>query len=158
MEQARRNFLVTSVGGGAALLAMGMLRPIGLHAAPLNATAAGANTLADAYKSLGANKLTESRDIFIKAPEIAENGSVVPVEVLSKVGGTSAISILIEKNTNPLAANFAIPTGTEGYVSTRVKISSTSPLHVVVQAGDKFYHAVKEVKVTIGGCGGTTQS
>ena len=154
MKQARRTFLATSVVGGAALVALGVLRPIGAYAAPFNASAAGAKSLTDAYKSLGAQKLDESRDILIKTPEIAENGSVVPVEVSSKVAGTSAISILIEKNNNPFAANFAFPSGTEAYASTRVKMSATSPLHVVVQAGDKFFHAVKEVKVTLGGCGG----
>ena len=154
MKQARRTFLATSVVGGAALAALGALRPIGAYAAPFNASAAKANSLTEAYKGLGAQQLAESRDIFIKAPEIAENGSVVPVEVSSKVAGTSAISILIEKNINPFTANFVIPSGTEAYASTRVKMSATSPLHVVVQAGDKYFHAVKEVKVTIGGCGG----
>ncbi len=154
MKQARRKFLATSVGGGAALAALGLLRPIGAYAAPFNVDAAGANNLKDAFKSLGANQMSESRDIFIKAPNIAEKGTVVPVEVSSKVAGTSNIAILIEKNTNPFTANFAIPSGTEGYVSTRVKMSGSSPLHVVVKAGDKFYHAQQEVKVTIGGCGG----
>jgi len=156
MKQARRTFLATSVGGGAALAALGLLRPIGAYAAPLNAAAAGSNNLRDAFKGLGANQMSDSRDIVIKAPEIAENGTVVPVEVSSKVAGTSNIAILIEKNTNPFTANFAIPSGTEGYVSTRVKMSASSPLHVVVKAGDKYYHAEKQVKVTIGGCGGGT--
>ncbi len=156
MKQARRNFLASSVAGSAALVALGVLRPIGAYASQFNVAAAGANNLTDAFKSLGAKQLSDSQSILIKAPEIAEDGSVVPVEVSSKVVGTSAIAILIEKNTNPFTANFAIPVGTEAYVGTRVKISASSPLHVVVQAGDKFYHAVKQVKVTIGGCGGTT--
>lgn len=154
MKQARRNFLATSVAGGAALAALGLLRPIGAYAAPFNSAAAGAHNLKDAFKGFGANQMNESRDIVIKAPNIAENGTVVPVEVSSKVAGTSSIAILIEKNTNPFTASFAIPSGTEGYVSTRVKMSATSPVHVVVKAGDKFYHAEQEVKVTIGGCGG----
>ena len=157
MKQARRKFLASSVAGGAALVAMGAFRPIGAYAAPFNAAAARANNLNEAFKNLGASNLIESRDIFIKAPEIAENGTVVPVEVLSKLGATTAIAIFIEKNTNPLTANFSLPPGTEGYVSTRVKIAASSPLHVVVRAGDKFYHAVKEVKVTLGGCGGAPQ-
>lgn len=154
MKQARRMFLATSVGGSAALAALGLLRPIGAVAAPVQGAVAGAKSLTDAFTGLGANQMSESRDIFIKAPEIAENGAVVPVEVSSKLAGTSNIAILIEKNTNPFTANFGIPSGTEGYVSTRVKISGSSPLHVVVKAGDKFYHAKKHVKVTIGGCGG----
>ena len=154
MKQARRKFLASSVAGGVALAAMGSLRPIGAYAAQLNSPAVGARSLEEAIKNLGANQMIESRDILIKAPEIAEDGRVVPIEVVSKLGGTSAISILIEKNPNPLTASFAIPTGTQGYVSTRVKVSESSPVHVVVRAGDKFYHAVKEVKITIGGCGG----
>lgn len=154
MKQARRKFLATSVAGGAALVAIGVMRPLGAATLQLNPSAAGANSLADAYKGLGVGKMIESRDILIKAPEIAESGAVVPVEVSSKLVGINSISILIENNSNPLAANFSIPTGTEGYVSTRVKMSGSSPVHVVVQSGDKFYHAVKDVKVTIGGCGG----
>jgi len=154
MKQTRRKFLATSVGGGVALAAMGLLRPIGAYAAPLNAAVTGAKNLTDAFSGLGANQMSESRDIFIKAPEIAEKGAIVPIEVTSKVNGTRAIAILIERNNNPFAANFAIPAGTEGYVSTRVKMSGSSPVHVVVQAGDKFLHAMKDVKITIGGCGG----
>lgn len=154
MKQARRNFLATSVAGSAALVTLGALRPIGAYAAQFNVAASGANNLTDAFKGLGATQMIESRDILIIAPEIAETGVVVPVEVMSKLTGTSAIAILIEKNPNPLTANFAIATGTEAYVKTRLKMSGTSPLHVVVQAGGKFYHAVKEVKVTQGGCGG----
>lgn len=158
MKQARRKFLASSVAGSAALVAWSTLPTSAAHAALSTLAAAGANTLTDAFKTLGAGSMIESRDILIKAPEIAENGAVVPIEVLSKLGKTQSIAVLIEKNANPLTANFMIPPGTEGYVSTRVKISASSPLHVVVQAGDKFYHAVKEVKVTLGGCGGTTQA
>lgn len=154
MKQARRNFLITSVGGGAALLALGMLRPMGVYAAQFNGSAAGANNLADAYKGLGANQMIESKEILIKAPEIAESGVIVPVEVSSKLVGTSTIAIFVEKNPNPLTAQFEIAAGTEGYVNTRMKMSGSSPVHVVVQAGGKYYHAVKLVKVTEGGCGG----
>ena len=153
MKQARRTFLATSVAGGVALAALGALRPISAYAAQFNSAAAG-NNLKAAFQGLGAQQMADSRDIFIKAPDIAEQGSVVPVEVTSKVAGTSAIAILIEKNTNPFTANFTIPVGIEGYASTRVKMSASSLLHVVVQAGDKFYHAEKAVKVTIGSCGG----
>jgi len=154
MEQARRKFLATSIAGGAALAAWGVLRPVGAYAAQFNASVTKANSLAEAYRGLGAEQMAESRDILIKAPNIAENGSVVPVEVVSKIAGTSAIAILIERNNNPFAANFNIPAGTEGYAATRVKMAETSPLHAVVKVGDKHFHAVKDVKITIGGCGG----
>lgn len=154
MKQARRNFLVTSVGAGAAWMALGMLRPIGANAAQLDAATSGANNLALAYQALGVGQMIESKDIYINAPEIAESGVIVPVEVTSKLGGTSMIAILVEKNPHPLTAQFAIATGTQGYVNTRMKMSSSSPVHIVVQAGGKYYHTMKLVKLTEGGCGG----
>lgn len=153
MEQARRKFLATSIAGGAVVAAWGLLHPMGAYAAQFNTSAAKANNLADAFQGLGVNNLIESREITIKAPEIAETGFVVPVEITSNIAHTSAIALLVEKNPNPLSANFAIASGTEGYVSTRVKMSNTSPMHVVVQANGRFYHTVKDVKVTLGGCG-----
>jgi sulfur-oxidizing protein SoxY len=96
----------------------------------------------------------ESKDILIKAPDIAENGAVVPVEVTSKIPGTTSIMIFVDKNQNPLIADFEFSNGAEGYVSTRIKMASTSHVRVAVKAGGKAYTATKEVKVTIGGCGG----
>ncbi|HEX7788775.1 MAG TPA: thiosulfate oxidation carrier protein SoxY, partial [Methylomirabilota bacterium] len=99
------------------------------------------------------SNLIESKDIVITAPEIAENGAVVPVAVASKIPNTQTISILAEKNPFPLAASFNIAGGGEGYVSTRLKMGETSNVRAVVKADGKFYTAVKEVKVTVGGCG-----
>ncbi|HSN39735.1 MAG TPA: thiosulfate oxidation carrier protein SoxY, partial [Burkholderiales bacterium] len=108
---------------------------------------------ADALKSLGASNLIDSKDITITAPDIAENGAVVPVAVTSKIPNTQSISIIAEKNPFPLAATFDLSGGSEGYVSTRIKMGQTSNMRVVVKADGKFYTAAKEVKVTIGGCG-----
>jgi len=91
---------------------------------------------------------------MIKAPDIAENGAVVPVEVTSKIPDTTDIAILSEQNINPLVADFKLSNGALGYVSTRIKMAKTSNVVVVVKAGGKAYIASKEVKVTIGGCGG----
>jgi sulfur-oxidizing protein SoxY len=96
----------------------------------------------------------ESKDITITAPDIAENGAVVPVAVASAIPKTESISILIEKNPNPLAASFTIPAGTEPSVGTRVKMGQTSNVYAVVKADGKFYMSGKEIKVTLGGCGG----
>jgi sulfur-oxidizing protein SoxY len=118
---------------------------------------------ADAFKAkdvssalkaaLGGDSLNASGDIKIKAPDIAENGAVVPVTVSTGMSGVESISILSEVNQNPLIAEFKLP-GAEPYVSTRIKMGKTGNVVAVVKSGGKLYSAKKEVKVTIGGCGG----
>ena len=103
---------------------------------------------------MGASAPTESKDINIKEPDIAENGAVVPVEITSKIAGTTSIAIMGEKNANPLVATFKIENGAEAFVSTRIKMGQTAMVRAIVTAGGKTYTASKEVKVTIGGCGG----
>lgn len=156
MNQLRRTFLKGTGAAGtvAVAIAAGLLRPGQVLAAEWNKAAFSATTTADAMKGVGAAAAVESKDILIKAPDIAENGAVVPVEVTSKIPGTTAIIIFVEKNQNPLTADFEFSNGAEGYVSTRVKMANTSHVKVVVKAGGKAYVASKEVKVTIGGCGG----
>ena len=94
-----------------------------------------------------------STDINIKAPDIAENGAVVPITVSTSMPA-EVITLIVEKNPSPLAGNFIMGAGAVGYVSTRVKMGKTSKLIAVVKAGGKLHSADKEVKVTIGGCGG----
>ena len=156
MNQLRRTFLKGTGAAGtvAVAIAAGLLRPGQVLAAEWNKAAFGATTTADAMKGVGAATAVESKDILIKAPDIAENGAVVPVEVTSKIPGTTSIIIFVEKNQNPLTADFELSNGAEGFVSTRVKMANTSHVKVVVKAGGKAYTATKEVKVTIGGCGG----
>jgi sulfur-oxidizing protein SoxY len=89
----------------------------------------------------------------ITAPDIAENGAVVPVAVTSRIPSTQQISIVTEKNPFPLAATFDVANGGEGYVSTRIKMGQTSDVWAVVMAGGKYFTARKEVKITVGGCG-----
>lgn len=156
MNPSRRKALKT--GGGltllGALFAAGLLRPEGAAAAEWNQAAFNSKSVADALKALGGSGAAESKDITIIAPDIAENGAVVPVAVQSNLAKTESIAILIEKNPNMLAASFDIPAGTESTVGTRVKMNQTSNVYAVVKADGKFYTAVKEVKVTLGGCGG----
>ena len=109
--------------------------------------------LADAMKSLGATNAVASKDIVITAPDIAENGAVVPIAVTSKIPKTESISIMAEKNPFPLAATFGIAAGADGYVSTRVKMGQTSDVWAVVKADGKYFVAKKEIKITVGGCG-----
>ena len=125
------------------------------HAAAANRNEAAfqAKAVADALKSLGTGNLVESRDIVITAPDIAENGAVVPVAVTSRIANTESIAILAEKNPFPLAASFDIAPNADAYVSTRLKVGQTTDVRAVVKAGGKYFTAAKEVKVTIGGCG-----
>lgn len=113
-----------------------------------------AKTMDEAYAAIGAGQPVASKEIAITAPDIAENGAVVPVSVVSKLGKTQQITLLIEKNPSMVAASFTIPDGTEPEVTTRVKMGQTSNLIVMVKADGKYYFATKEVKVTMGGCGG----
>ena len=119
-----------------------------------NKAAFEAKSMADVLKAMGGASAEKSTDIIITAPDIAENGAVVPVAVASKIAGTQSIMILVEKNPSSLAAEFEILPGTEANVGTRVKMGQSSNIHAVVKAGGKYYVATKEVKVTLGGCGG----
>jgi len=154
MNIVRRSFLKLA-GNMAALAAAGMagLMQSATILAAWNKAGFESKALADTLKSLGASGAAESRDIAITAPEIAENGAVVPIAVTSRIPNTQQISIVAEKNPFPLAATFDIANGAEGYVSTRIKMGQTSDVWAVVKAGDKFFTAKKEVKITVGGCG-----
>ena len=155
MNDLRRTFLKLSGSAGAVAVAVaaGLLRSGQGWAADWNKDAFASKALADALKNLGAANLIESKDIVITAPDIAENGAVVPVAVTSRIPNTQSISIIAEKNPFPLSSTFDIANGAEGYVSTRLKMGQTSNVRAVVKADGKFYTAVKEVKITIGGCG-----
>lgn len=119
-----------------------------------NKAAFETKSLNDTVKALGGGAVAQSADITINSPDIAENGAVVPVGVSSKIPNTQAVYVLVEKNPNALVAGFNIPEGTEPSVTTRVKMGQTSNVHAVVKADGKFFVATKEVKVTLGGCGG----
>ena len=103
---------------------------------------------------LGSADSTPSADIKIKAPDIAENGAVVPVTVSTTLAGVTGITVMAAKNDQPLAANFELSGGAQGNVSTRIKMRKTSDVVAIVKANGKMYSANKNVKVTIGGCGG----
>ena len=157
----RRTVLKTS--GGTMVMALaasaGLFKADGAFAQEWNKTAFEVKNLNDVVKALGGGlptaAATESKDIlFVNAPDIAENGAVVPVGATSKIPKTESIAILVEKNPNALSANFTIPDGTDPTVTTRVKMSQTSNIYALVKADGKYFYAVKEVKVTLGGCGG----
>lgn len=156
MNQLRRTFLKRTGAAGtiAVAIAAGLLKPGQVLAAEWNKAAFEATTTDNAMKNVGVAGAVESKDVQIKAPDIAENGAVVPVEITSKLPGITSIMIFVDKNQNPLLADVTLSNGAEAYVSTRIKMASTSHVRAVVKAGGKAYFATKEVKVTIGGCGG----
>jgi len=135
------------------LLAAALLGPL-RALADWNKDAFAAKTAADGMKALGVAGAQESADIVIRAPDIAENGAVVPIDITSNIAGTTAISVFIEKNPFPYTGTFDFSQGAVPFVHLRAKIGESTPVRVVVAAGGRFYTAAKEVKVTIGGCGG----
>ena len=155
MTEARRDFMkLTGVFG--VLAATGLLTAEQAYAQQQawNKAAFDTKSVPDTVKALGGASATESADIAITAPDIAENGAVVPVGVVSKIPNTQAVYILVDKNPNALAAGFTLPAGTEPNVSTRIKMGQTSNVTALVKANNQFFFANKEVKVTLGGCGG----
>jgi len=109
---------------------------------------------ADAIKSLYGKTAEASDKVKLDAPEIAENGAVVPISVSTTLADVTSISFLVAENPNALVAMYKIPAGTVPAVANRIKMAKTSNVIVVVEAGGKLYSATKEVKVTVGGCGG----
>src|SRR6201989_572976 len=109
---------------------------------------------ADAIKSLYGKTAEQSDKVKLDAPEIAENGAVVPISVATTLTDVTSISILVAENPNALAASYNIPSGTIPSVANRLKMAKTSNVTAIVEAGGKLYSATKEVKVTVGGCGG----
>lgn len=137
----------------ASLLAGTGLFPQFAHA--FSASAFSAKTVNDALKALGSDAPTESKDVVITAPDIAENGAVVPVGVSSSLPDVKQLLILVEKNPNPLAAVFNANPDVESNFSTRVKMGQSSDVYAVAITKDgKAHFAKKETKVTLGGCGG----
>ena len=154
MNRSRRKALRAGGGVLALLFAAGIARPGDVLAQEWNQAAFSMKSLPEALRALGASSPATSTAVLIKAPDIAENGAVVPIAIESKLPGTESITLLIEKNPQPLAASFSIPSGTEANVSTRVKIGESTDVYALVKADGKFYLAKKEVKITLGGCGG----
>ena len=149
MTIRRRKFLHTALGVAAAILVV----PLKAFAARPKA-AFGAEKYDDVMNTLFNSTTTDSSHVSIKAPDIAENGAVVPITVKTDLANAESVSIIVPNNPNPLAASFELTPSSGGLVSTRIKMAKTSDVHAVVKAGGKLYSASKEVKVTIGGCGG----
>jgi sulfur-oxidizing protein SoxY len=156
-DAARRTILQGALAGG--------LAGLGLGAFPFPAFADAdakqwpgeafkSKSEAETLKALYGKSAEPSDKVSLDAPEIAENGAVVPIAVSSTLPKVTGIAILVLENPNVLAAAYKIADGTQASVSNRLKMAKTSKVLAVVESGGKLYSASKEVKVTVGGCGG----
>lgn len=156
MNMKRRTFLKGTLAAGTVSMAVGagLLTPRAVLAAWPKA-AFEAKSVAEAMQGIVGTDQASGGDITIKAPDIAENGAVVPITVDTGISGVRSISILAEQNASPLTSAYQLADNTQPFISTRIKMGKTSDIIAVVKTGDgKVYSAKKEVKVTIGGCGG----
>ena len=151
--QTRREMLTHSATV-AGLLATAGLLPATAQAA-WTAAAFESKTMADAVKALGGGAPVESKDVTVTGPDIAENGAVVPVGCATTLPGVKRLMLMVEKNPSVLAAAFDVTDSVDASLTTRVKMGQSSNVFAVAMMGDgKVFFAVKEVKVTLGGCGG----
>jgi len=149
-----RRFLLKGLAAGFALTAAGSLAFADADAKEWPDAAFKQKGEVDTLKALYGKGAEPSDKISLDAPEIAENGAVVPIAVATTLPGVTGIAILVLENPFTLAAAYKIPEGTEASVASRLKMAKTSKVVAVVEAGGKLYTATKEVKVTVGGCGG----
>ena len=151
MNNSRRVALKTT-GAFATLVSLGLITQSQAQAA-VDRAGFEVKTLPEALKAIGGTP-ANSDQVTVIAPDIAENGAVVPIGSASKLPNTTEIFLIVEKNPMPLAAAFSIPAGTATEISTRLKMGQSSNVIAVVKADGKLYSATKETKVTLGGCGG----
>ena len=152
----RREMLTRTAQVAGMLAALGLLPGVArAQAAHYNTAAFDAKTMADLMKALGAGAPVESKDVTITGPDIAENGAVVPVGAATSLPGVKRLLLLVEKNPAMLSAMFDVSDAVEPNFSTRVKMGQSSNVFAVAMMADgKVLYAAKEVKVTLGGCGG----
>lgn len=152
-----RRLLIKSASGAAAVGALcsaGLLQPTRLLAAEWSRTGFTATSLPEALKAYGASGSVESGGITIKTVEVAENGALVPCEIVSTIADSQSIAVFVDKNPMPLAASINFANGVLPRVRLQLKMAESSRIRVVVKAGDgTTYHASREVRVTLGGCG-----
>ncbi len=141
-----------SAGAVSVAIAAGLLKPTDVFA--VDAKAFAASDAGAVMAAVGGSGAEANAGVVVGAPDIAENGAVVPVDVTSNIAGTTSIAIVAEKNSLPLIAEFSFSNGAVAYVATRIKMGATSNVIAVAKAGGKAYKGHKEVKVTNGGCGG----
>ena len=145
----RRRFLGIVLAGSASAL----LLPFRAMAAIWNKAAFEANQIDSAQKNLGVNDELHSKEIEIIAPERAENGAIVQVEIKSHIANTEAIAVFVEKNPTALIGNYMFTNGALPHIVTRIKMAETSDIKIVVKAGHQYYTNTKNVLVLESGCG-----
>jgi sulfur-oxidizing protein SoxY len=152
----RRELLQGGASVAALMMAAGLLpRSARAQAAGWPAAAFDAKTMADVMKALGASAPAASAEITVQGPDIAENGAVVPLGAATALKGVKRLALLVEKNPNTLSAVFDFTDAVEPSLSTRVKMSQSSNVFAVAMLGDgRVLFGQKEIKVTLGGCGG----
>jgi sulfur-oxidizing protein SoxY len=154
----RRAIVQGAIAGGLAGLGLAGVAPASrARAADASQWPKGAfaqKTQAAAIKALYSATPEPSDKVTLDAPEIAENGAVVPISVATTLPGVTAISIVVSENPFPLCAHYPIPPGTSAMVANRLKLAKTTNVIALVASGGKVFSASKEVKVTVGGCGG----
>jgi sulfur-oxidizing protein SoxY len=149
----RREMLSTSAKVAGLLAATGLLPT--LAQAAWNQAGFEAKTIGDVAKAFGGSAPVESKDVSVSGPDIAENGAVVPVGCATTLAGAKRLFILVEKNPNALAAVFDVNDAIDASFNTRVKMGQSSNVYAVALMGDgRVLYAGKEIKVTLGGCGG----
>ena len=153
---SRRMLLTQSTRLGAMMVALGLLPWTGgAQAQTYNAAAFNARTLRDLMTALAAQVPVPSADVTLIAPDVAENGAVVPVATSTTLTGVGRMLLLVEKNPSLLTAMFEVSDAVEPNISTRLKMAESSRVYAVAMMADgRTLYAAKEVKVTIGGCGG----
>lgn len=158
--EAKLNTQRRTVLKGAAALSVFSIAAITGLVSPRSVLAAwpeqsfGAKSLDSALNSLFGTTDTKAGKITIKAPEIAENGAVVPVTVSTGLANIKRIALFVEKNPQPLTCSYDFAGNLEGYIATRIKMGETSDIVAAVETNEGIFTARKTVKVTIGGCGG----
>jgi len=156
MDHSLTRRLILQGAGSVALIGLGLSATPAFAAAndKYPEDAFKQKTGADAIKALYGKTAEASDKVKLDAPEIAENGAVVPIAVATTLTNVTSISFFVSENPNALAASYVIPEGTTPAVANRLKMAKTCNVIAIVESGGKLYSATKEVKVTVGGCGG----
>ncbi len=153
MDTIRRRMMTGTAAALAGSFLAGLLRP-GTLLAAWNQQAFDAKNLQDALQALGMERAVQSRDIVIDAPDVAENATLVPVQITSRIPGTQSIAVFVDRNPWAHIARFEFVQDTLPFVALRLRVAETSPVRVVVRAHESYYIATKDVRVVAGGCGG----
>ena len=157
MNELRRKMLQGSASAALLLplIGTGLLTPRQAWASPWNNKAFTARSSSDALAALGVNTPQDSRDLIINAPEIAENGGKVEVEITSRIPDTRKLLVLADKNPMPLCAELDFSSNAQAYAKVQLKLAETMRVRAIARTGDgRNYVAFREIKVSLGGCRG----